>query len=129
MTIREEIRDDVAILRVSGTLMSGPEVQPFHQHIRRLVLDGITKVVVDFSKVKWFGSSMLGVLTASVASVRKEGGDLRLTGVTQKIESILMVTKLASIFRTLDSVDRAVASFSESGEACSKAEPVVAEAP
>ena len=111
MNIKEEIREDVAILSVTGALMSGPEVAPFQDHIKRLVKDGIKNVVVDFSKVKWFGSSMLGVLTASLTTLRSEGGDLRLTGVTKKIESIMMVTRLAGIFRTLDSVDRAVASF------------------
>jgi len=54
---------------------------------------------------------MLGVLTASLTTLRNEGGDLRLPGVTKKIESILMVTRLASIFRTIETVDRAVASF------------------
>ncbi len=111
MRIKEEIREDVAVLTLSGALMSGPEVAPFQDHVKRLVKDGITNVVVDFSKVKWFGSSMLGVLTASLTTLRNEGGDLRLTGITKKIESILMVTRLAGIFRTLDTVDRAAASF------------------
>lgn len=111
MKISEEIRDDVAVLTVSGALMSGPEVAGFHDHIKRLVKDGINKIVVDFSKVKWFGSSMLGVMTASLTTARNAGGDIRLTGITKKIESILMVTQLAGIFRTLDTVDRAVASF------------------
>lgn len=111
MKIAEEIREDVAVLSVSGALMSGPEVSEFHEHIKRLVKDGVVKVVADFSKVKWFGSSMLGVMTAGLTTLKNEGGDLRLTGVTKKIESILMVTQLASIFRTVDTVDRAVASF------------------
>ena len=111
MRIDEEIREDVAVLKVSGALMSGPDVAPFHDHIKRLVKDGITKVVVDFSKVKWFGSAMLGVLIASLTTLRNAKGDMRLTGVTEKIDSILMVTQLAGIFRTLDSVDRAVASY------------------
>ncbi len=111
MKISEVIRGDVAVLTVTGALMSGPEVAPFQDHIKRLVKDGIRNVVVDFSNVKWFGSSMLGVLTASLTTLRSEGGDLRLTGVTKKIESILMVTRLASIFRTIDTADRAVASF------------------
>ena len=111
MNIKEEIREDVAVLLVTGALMSGPEVAPFQEHIKKLVRDGIKNVVVDFSSVKWFGSSMLGVLTASLTTLRNEGGDLRLTGVTKKIESILMVTRLASIFRTIETVDRAVASF------------------
>jgi anti-anti-sigma factor len=111
LKIKEEIRDSVAVLTISGALMSGPDVAEFHEHIKRLVRDGIVFVVADFSNVKWFGSSMLGVMTASLTTLRSEGGDLRLTGITKKIESILMVTQLAGIFRTLDSVDRAVASF------------------
>lgn len=111
MKISEAIRDEVAVLTVTGALMSGPEVAPFQDHVKKLAKDGIRNVVVDFSSVKWFGSSMLGVLTASLTTLRNEGGDLRLTGVTKKIESILMVTRLANIFRTLDTVDRAVASF------------------
>ena len=37
MRIDEEIRDDVAVLRVSGALMSGPDVAPFHDHIKWLI--------------------------------------------------------------------------------------------
>jgi anti-sigma B factor antagonist len=109
--INEEIRGDVAILSVTGALMSGPEVAEFHDHVKRLVKDGVVNLVADFAKVKWFGSSMLGVMTASLTTVRNAGGDIRLTGITKKIESILMVTQLAGIFRTLDSVDRSVASY------------------
>ena len=111
LKIEENIQENVAVLSISGALMSGPEVGEFHEHIKRLVKDGIVNVVADFSKVKWFGSSMLGVMTASLTTLRSEGGDLRLTGITKKIESILMVTQLASIFRTIDNVDRAVTSF------------------
>lgn len=111
MKINEEMRDGVAVLTVSGALMSGPEVASFHEHIKTLAENGTANVVVDFSKVKWFGSSMLGVMTASLTTVRNLGGDMRLTGITKKIESILMVTQLASIFRTIENVDRAVASF------------------
>lgn len=111
MRIDEKIEGKVGVLTIHGALMSGPEVASFHDHVKRLVLDGITHIVVDFSHVKWFGSAMLGVMSAALASTRKEGGDIRLTGVTKKIESILMVTRLASVFRTLETVDRAVASF------------------
>jgi len=46
MKIQEKIQIDVAILTVSGSLMSGPDVSPFHDHIRKLSLDGINNVVV-----------------------------------------------------------------------------------
>lgn len=111
MNIAEDIRGDVTVLTVTGSLMSGPEVAPFHEHVKKLGDTGLKKIVVDFSKVKWFGSSMLGVLTASLASVKNNDGDIRLAGVVDRIESILMVTRLASIFRTFKTVDEAVGSF------------------
>ena len=66
------------MLAVTGALMSGPEVAECHEHVKRLVKDGLTNIVVDFAKVKWFGSSMLGVMTASLTTVRNSGGDIRL---------------------------------------------------
>ena len=111
MKIKEQIRDDVVVLTISGPLMGGPEVAPFHDYVKKLVANGICHVVVDFSKVKWFGSAMLGVLTASLSTVRNAGGDIRLVGITKKIESIMVVTHLAGIFRAIETVDRAVASF------------------
>ena len=102
---------EVAVLKINGALMSGAELAPFHEQIKVLIEDGITSVVVDFSEVKWFGSAMLGVLIASLTTLRNAGGDLRLTGITRKIHSILMVTQLAGIFQTLESVDQAIASY------------------
>ena len=113
MRITTDIRDDVAVLTMSGRLMNGPDVAPFHEKIKALAEEGIVNVVVDFSKVRWFGSAMLGVMTASYTTLRNAGGELRLTGVldNRKIHGILVVTRLNSIFRTLETVDRAVASF------------------
>ncbi len=111
MRIQEEIRDDVAVLTLSGSLMCGPDVRPLHDHIRRLAQQGFTQVVVDYSKVKWFGSAMLGMLTASLSTLRNAGGDLRLAGLSEKNRTVMEVTHLSRVFRIMDTVDRAVGSF------------------
>ncbi len=111
MTIKEESRNDVVVLALSGTLMSGPEVTPLHDRIKQLVEGGITKVVIDFSEVQWFGSATLGVLTASLVTLQNAKGGLRLTGVTKTLESILKVTRLGNVFQKIDTVDQAIASF------------------
>ncbi len=111
MRVKIDIRDHVAVLTVSGTLMSGPTVVPFQHYVEEVMADGITNVVVDFSRVKWFGSTMLGVLAVSLEMLRNAGGDLRLAGIANRMESLMMVGKLSSHFRTLESVDAAVESF------------------
>ena len=111
MNIKEEITEGIAVLTVTGELMSGPEVAPFHEHVKKLVASGTNQIVVDFSSIRWFGSAMLGNLTASLATAKEAGGDLRLVGITKKIESILMVTSLASAFQSFKTTNAAVVSF------------------
>ncbi len=111
MKIKEKIIEDVAVLQLSGKLMGGPETQEVHEHIKGLIADNIQKVVIDLTKVKWMNSSGLGILMASYTTLKNKSGDLKLANVTEKVNSLLIITQLMTIFKTYDSVDRALASF------------------
>jgi len=111
MKIKEKIEGDVAILTVSGNMMGGPETASLHEKVKSLMSDGIKKMVIDLSKVKWMNSSGLGVLMSCWGSLRKEGGNLKLANVSEKIDSLLMITQLVQFFETYETVDRALASF------------------
>jgi anti-sigma B factor antagonist len=114
MKIKEKIGNNVAILSLSGKMMGGPETTLLHDHVRGLLNDGITKVVVDLGGVKWINSSGLGVLMAAMTTLKNSQGQMKLANVTEKVESLLMITQLIRIFDTYDTVDRAVAAMSES---------------
>jgi anti-sigma B factor antagonist len=58
-------------------------------------------------------SSGLGVLMASWGSLRKANGNLKLASISEKINSLLMITQLMQFFETYESVDRALGSFTE----------------
>ena len=111
MKIKEKIEGDVAILEISGKLMGGPETQQIHDHIKGLIADNVNKVIINLSKVKWMNSSGLGVLMASYTTIKNKGGDLKLANVADKVNSLLMITQLMTIFKTYNSVDRALVSF------------------
>lgn len=111
MHIKEKIEGDVVILSLSGKMMGGPETQELQTHVKGLLNDKLTKVVVDLAKVKWMNSSGLGALMGSLTSMRNADGDLRIANVTEKVKSLLMITQLMTIFKTYESVDRAVASY------------------
>jgi anti-sigma B factor antagonist len=113
MKIKEKMEKDVAILTITGNMMGGPETTALHDKIKSLMADGIKKVVIDLSKVKWMNSSGLGVLMASWGSLRKENGNLKLANISEKINSLLMITQLMQFFETYQSVERALSSFSE----------------
>ncbi len=113
MKIKEKIDNQVAILALSGKMMGGPETTALHDHIRGLMGDGINKVVIDLHGVKWINSSGLGVLMAAMTTLKNADGQMKLANVTEKVESLLMITQLMRIFETYESVDRAVSSLTE----------------
>jgi len=113
MKIKEKIENQVAVLSLSGKMMGGPETTALHDHIRGLMNDGIKKVVIDLHGVKWINSSGLGVLMAAMTTLKNSEGQMKLANVTEKVESLLMITQLMRIFETYDSIDRAVAAMAD----------------
>ncbi len=113
MQIDEEIRGGVVVLTVRGTVRCRMEVAPLHDYVKWLVGEGYSQVLIDYSGVKWFGSAMLGILTASLSTLRRAGGDLRLTGLTEKNRHVLRVTHLDRVLVILPSVEEGVRAFGE----------------
>ncbi len=113
MKIKEKIVDHVAVLTLSGKMMGGPETTALHDHVRGLIDDGIKKVVIDLGDVKWMNSSGMGVLMACMTTLRNAGGKLVLARVSEKVNSLLIITQLIKVFETYETVDRAVAALKD----------------
>ena len=111
MSVKEKITGDIAVLIVSGKLMGGEETKEVHEKAKSLIADGIKKIVIDLSKVKWLNSSGLGMLISCLTSVQNSEGTLKIAGATDKVNSLFMITKLITVFDTYESVDRATATF------------------
>jgi len=111
MKIKEHIENHVATLTLSGKMMGGPETSAVHDHVRGLIQDGIKKVVIDLGGVKWMNSSGMGVLMACMTTLNNAEGKLVLARVTEKVNSLLMITQLIKVFQTFETVERAVASL------------------
>lgn len=116
MKIKESIQGKVAVLAPSGNLMGGSDTQELHDHVKSLINDGIINVVIDLGKVKWMNSSGLGALIASMTSLKNVNGSLKLASITNKVNSLLMITQMIRIFETYATPERAVASFREESQ-------------
>lgn len=111
MKIKERKRDGVAILELSGKLMGGPDATTFGETLKTLIHEGTTNIIVDLGKVSWVNSTGLGILISGYSTVKKNGGELKLLHVSDRIESIFMVSKLHTVFTSYDDEDAAVQSF------------------
>ena len=62
-------------------------------------------------------SSGIGELIANYTTISRDGGQLKLLNLTDKIQNLLVITKLLTVFDTYDSENEAVQSFSASAKA------------
>ncbi|HLE34032.1 MAG TPA: STAS domain-containing protein [Bacteroidota bacterium] len=111
MNIKEKMHGDVAVVALRGNLMGEPDTTEVREKIYSLLQDDVKRIVLDLGKVKWINSSGLGSLIAAMTSVKNKGGEMRLANITEKVESIFMITQLIKVFKTYETVDRAVGSF------------------
>jgi len=111
MNIKVREEGDVSILEISGKIMGGPDAESFHGLVKGLIGDGRLKLLVNLARVNWINSTGLGILIAGYTSVKDAGGHFKLLNVSERIDSILMVTKLAGIFESYDDLAEALASF------------------
>lgn len=110
LTSREE--KGVVILEPKGKIMGGPDATILHDQLHELIDQKKKRVVIDLSKVEWMNSTGLGILISGLTTLRNNGGELKLARITDKIQSLLTITKLITVFESFDNVEEAVNSFS-----------------
>ncbi len=111
MKIKTTEKYEAVVLELKGNVMGGDDTKEFNETLHKLIDDGKTRVVLDLGGVKFMNSSGLGMLIGGLTTMKKAEGYLKLANVTEKIESLLIITKLIKIFESYDSVDEAVKSF------------------
>ena len=109
--MQEKLQDDVTVITISGKMMIDAKSIDLHKHIKQLIKNNQTKIVIDLGKVTWLDSVGLGAILASLTSLKNAGGDLKLARSTRKIRSILVFTQLIKILENYDTVKEAVDSF------------------
>lgn len=101
------------VLEFTGNLMGGPDASKFNDKLHELIEQGRKEVVADLSRVKFMNSSGLGILIGGLTTMRNAGGDLRIAAAGKRIESLLVITRLITVFNSYRTVEKAVESFRE----------------
>jgi len=111
LKVKTQMEGDVALVHVSGKLMGGPESENLRNEIKQLLDKGTTKFVINLKGVPWINSTGLGALMAVYTSVQRGEGVLKLAHVSDRIQSLFMITKLLTIFDTYATEKEAIDSF------------------
>ncbi len=111
ITITERQAGDVTILDLVGKVTIGEGSVALRSTIRRVLGEGKTKLILNLGQVGYIDSSGIGELVSSFTAVNKEGGTLKLLNLTEKIQDLLAITKLLTVFDVYEDEASALASF------------------
>ena len=112
LNINERQAGDVTVLDMSGKITIGEGSVALRTAIRRVLEEGKRRILLNLAGVGYIDSSGIGELVSSFTAVNKEGGVLKLLNLTQKIQDLLAITKLLTVFDVYDSEADALSSFS-----------------
>ena len=113
MQVEQRIQGNVAIITVTGdiTLNKGGDVL-LKDKVQSLIQQGNKNIIIDLGAVAYVDSAGLGQLVHAYATTKNKGGALKLVNVTKKLQDLLVVTKLLTVFETYDNESAALSSFS-----------------
>jgi anti-sigma B factor antagonist len=112
MNIKERTVDDVVILELGDDVtMNATGTTGISDHVRRILLRGPSQFVLDMGHVRYVDSAGLGDLTQAFAAARNRGGALKLLNVTKRVNDLLVLTRLLTVFECFDTEADALASF------------------
>lgn len=112
MHIQERAVGSVTILDLKGKLIHGDGDELLRDKIHSLLHQGCKNVVVNLGGVDYIDSAGLGEIVSSLTTMRRDGGSIKLLNLTKRVQDLLSITKLLTVFETFSSEKDVVSSFS-----------------
>ena len=109
--IHERREGDVAVLDLKGRFRISGGTLALHRSIRCLVDEGKTKIVLNLAGVTHIDSTGLGEFISSYVTLSNRGGHIKLVHLTERLQDIMAITKLLTVFDVYDNELDALASF------------------
>jgi anti-sigma B factor antagonist len=111
LEIKERQAGDVTVLDMDGKVTIGEGSVALRSAIRRLLEEGKKKILLNLAGVGYIDSSGIGELVSSFTAINKENGQLKLLNLTQKLQDLLAITKLLTVFDVYENEQEALSSF------------------
>jgi len=111
MQIEERAVEAVTILELKGKLTLGDGDSLLKDKIHSLVNQDRKHIVLDLGELTYVDSAGLGEIVRSLTTVTRGGGTLKLLNLNKRIQDLMVMTKLITVFDTFENEAEAVRSF------------------
>ena len=115
MSLKINVREtaDATILDMSGRISLGEALGELRDSIREALAGDQKNILLNLAEVSYIDSSGLGQLIGSYATVTNRGGQMKLLNLQKRVNDLMQITKLVTVFETYSNEEAALKSFAK----------------
>src|SRR5580692_7134521 len=110
LKLSTKTKDGILIVDCQGRIVFGEESALLRETVKKAILEN-NRIVLNLGEVNYIDSGGLGTLVALHTTAQNAGGSIKLTNLTKRVDDLLQVTKLLTVFEVYDSEEAAIESF------------------
>jgi anti-sigma B factor antagonist len=111
LNIEERKIGDVTVLDMDGNVRIGGSNVALEKAIKDLIAEGRHQVVLNLARVAYIDSSGMGELVSAHVALSNKGGQIKLLNLTKRLQELMTITRLCTVFDVFDDESKAVDSF------------------
>ena len=111
MNVKTEQVGGISVVRVGETRLMYPILSDFSTAVSGLVAAGQKQILIDLTPVTYVDSATIGCLMDLYRQVHGAGGELKLSGVQKRVETMLTLTGAQNFLEIHADEPSAVKSF------------------
>lgn len=104
-------KEGMNVFLLQGELIDRNQADAMMKEIETAIAAGESSVVLNLADLKYLNSSGLNILINILTKSRKAGGDVAICNINKKINELLVITKLNSVFNVCDSEEKAISTL------------------
>jgi anti-sigma B factor antagonist len=104
------------IVHLAGELIDKGQSTELSAKVEELIAAGQTSLIFDLKDLKYINSSGLNVMINILSRIRKSGGEVIITNVSKRVNELLIITKLNTVFLVTDTLNSAIAKLKQNSD-------------
>lgn len=103
--------DGILAIGCSGRIVFGEESSLLRDDVKKAIHEGAKRIVLNLGEVNYIDSGGLGTLVALHTTAQGAGSSIKLANLTKRVDDLMQVTKLLTVFEVHASEYDALESF------------------
>jgi len=111
LKITKRTVDGILAIGCSGRIVFGEESSMLRDDVKQALHDGAKRIVLNLGEVNYIDSGGLGTLVALHTTAHNAGASIKLAHLTKRVDDLMQVTKLLTVFEVYHSEYEALEAF------------------